>query len=169
MKTVLAFAATLGLCLVLALPVSAGGNGVLTMTVTTKNAVTSFPNDPPLCNTPAGTVILTYNSVFHFTIHSDGTFSDTGTMAGDVVLVPSDASQPSFTGHFADWFNDHGVATFGPNGPINGTDTSNSTMSVHATGSDGSTLDAHSIFKGQFTIVGGNFIPVQILHSRATC
>jgi hypothetical protein len=170
MKTALAFAAGLMLCLVLAIPALAGG--ATTMTVTAKNQSQSFSNTPPLCNTPAGTVTLTYNSVFHFTVQPDGmTFSDTGTLAGTFALVPTDPTQPSASGNFMDWFGDHGVATFGPNGPINGTDTAMGTMSLQGALSTGAKIDAHSVMKGVFNIVGGNFVfpPVETLIFKATC
>jgi len=169
MKTVLACAASLALCLVLAVPASAGGNGAQTSTVTLQNQFATFPNNPPLCNSPQGQVSITFNVVFHLTVQSDGTFSDTGTMAGTLVFVPTDASLPTFTGTIADWFGDQGVATFGQFGPINGTATDTSTMMVQAMGSDGSKFDAHSVFKGQFAIVNGAFIPLQILINKATC
>ena len=170
MKTVLAFGVGLMLCLVLAIPALAGG--ATTMTVTAKNQTMSYPNDPPLCNTPPGTVTLTYNSVFHFTIRPDGmTFIDTGTQAGTFTLVPTDSTLPSASGNFSDWFDDHGVATFGPNGPLNGTDTAMGTMHVQGTFSDGATIDAHAVTKGVFNIVDGNFVspPVETLIFKATC
>jgi hypothetical protein len=171
MKTALAFAAGLMLSLVLAIPALAGG--ATTMTVTAKNQSLSFANNPPLCNTPPGTVTLTYNAVFHFTIHPDGsTYSDTGTQAGTFTFVPTDSTQPSASGNFSDWFGDHGVATsFGPNGPINGTDTSMGTMNLQGAFSTGAKIDAHSVMKGVFNIVGGNFVfpPVETLIFKATC
>jgi hypothetical protein len=170
MKTALAFAAGLMLCLVLAIPALAGG--ATTMTVTLKNQSFLTSNNPPLCNTPPGAVTLTYNSVFHFTIQPDGsTFSDTGTMAGTFTFVPTDSTQPSASGHFMDWFNDHGVATFGPMGPINGTDTSMGTMSLQGKFSTGAKIDAHSVMKTVVMLVGGmpQFPPVQTLISKATC
>ena len=170
MKTTLAFAASIMLCLVLAIPAMAGG--ATTMTVTAKNQSMSFPNDPPLCGSPPGIVTLTFNSVFHFTVQPDGmTFSDTGTQAGSFAFAPTDPSLPSASGRFSDWFGDHGVATFGPTGPINGTDTSMGTMNLQGTFSNGTTIDAHSVMKGVFNIVGGNFQfpPVETLIFKATC
>jgi hypothetical protein len=170
MKTSLAFAASLMLCLVLAIPAQAGG--AMTMTITAKNQSISFPNDPPLCNTPPGTVTLNFNSVFHFTVEPDGmTFSDTGTQAGTFTFVPTDSTLPSASGTFSDWFGDHGVATFGPMGPLNGTDTSMGTMNLQGRFSTGATVDAHSVMKGVFNIVGGNFQfpPVETLIFKATC
>ena len=170
MKTALAFAAGLMLCLVLAIPALAGG--ATTMTVTAQNQSMSFPNSPPLCGTPPGIVTLTYNQVFHFTVLADGmTFSDTGTQAGSFTFAPTNTNLPTASGRFSDWFGDHGVATFGPNGPLNGTDTSMGTMNLQGTFSTGAKIDAHSVMKGVFTIVGGNFVfpPVETLIFKATC
>jgi hypothetical protein len=172
MKTALAFVAGVMLCLVLAIPASAGG--ATTMTVTAQNQSRVIANDPPLCGSAPGLVTLTYNSVFHFTVQPDGhTFSDTGTMAGTFALAPYDAKQPSVSGHISDWFGDHGVATFDPNGggPLNGTDTSMGTMNLQGRYSTGATFDAHAVMKGVFNIVDGNFVfpPVETLIFRATC
>lgn len=170
MKTAFAFAAGLMLCLVLAIPASAGG--ATTMTVAQQNQTMSFPNDPPLCNTPPGVVTLNFNGVFHFTVQPDGmTFSDTGTQAGTFSFAPTDATLPTASGRFSDWFDDHGVATFGPMGPLNGTDTSMGTMNLQGRFSTGATIDAHSVMKGVFNIVGGNFQfpPVETLIFKATC
>jgi autotransporter adhesin len=173
MKSLFAFAASLMLILGLAVPASAGGNGAQAMTVTSKNVVLVLqfdPNQPTLCNTPPATVTITYNAVFHFTIHSDGTFSDTGTMTGSIVAVALNPTQPTYSGHLEDWFDDHGVATaFGPNGPLNGTETSQSVMNIQATGTDGSRIDAHSDFKGDFAIVDGNLLPIRLLLAKSTC
>jgi hypothetical protein len=170
MKTALAFAASLMLCLALAVPALAGG--ATTMTVTAQNQSMSFANDPPLCNTPPGEVTLNFNSVFHFTVLPDGmTFSDTGTQAGTFSFAPTDKTQPSASGRFSDWFDDHGVATFGPMGPVNGTDTAMGTMNLQGSFSTGAKIDAHSVMKGVFNIVGGQFQfpPVETLIFKATC
>jgi hypothetical protein len=92
------------------------------------------------CTNEPGTVTLTYNGIFHATELTSGqgagTFWATGTMTGDFVIEPNDATQPSYTGHFATWFGDN-------NNLHNGTETS--ILSVHGTGSDGSTLRFHDV------------------------
>jgi hypothetical protein len=115
------------------------GAGAVSYTQTFHNATDVQPFGNPCTNEP-GTVTLTYNGVFHATELTSGqgagTFWVTGTMTGDFVITPDDASQPSYTGHFATWFGDN-------NNLHNGTETS--TLSVHGTGSDGSTLRFHDV------------------------
>ncbi len=119
--------------------ISAAGAGAVSSTQTFHNATDSQPFGNPCTNAP-GTVTLTYNGVFHITYLTSGqgagTFWVTGTMTGDFVFAPDDASQPSYSGHFATWFGDN-------NNLYNGTETS--TLSLHGTGSDGSTLRFHDV------------------------
>jgi hypothetical protein len=118
---------------------SAAGAGAVSYTQTYRHATDVQPLLIPCTNEP-GTVTLTYNGVFHATELTSGqgvgTFWATGTMTGDFVIAPDDATQPSYTGHFATWFGDN-------NNLHNGTETS--TLSLHGTGSDGSTLRFHEV------------------------
>ncbi|SRR5258706_456659 len=119
--------------------ISAAGAGAVSYTQTFHNATDVQPLGNPCTNAP-GTVTLTYNGVFHATGLTSGqgagTFWVTGTMTGDFVITPDDATQPSYSGHFATWFGDN-------NNLNNGTETS--ILSVHGTGSDGSTLRFHDV------------------------
>ncbi len=117
----------------------ADGAGAVNYTQTFHNATDSFPAANPCTGDPA-MITMTYNGVFHVTELTSGrgagTLWATGTQAGDIVITPSDPSLPTYTGHFAAWFGDN-------NNLQNGVETS--TISIHATGSDGSTLDYHDV------------------------
>jgi hypothetical protein len=122
-----------GLLLFPASSAFADGNGATTFTQTFHNATQSFVDVTPCRGYPA-TVNLTYNGVFHTTVNKAGDFWVTGTMTGDVFAVPLDPSLPTFSGHFTTWF---GGAENNQNAVLH------STFSVHATGSDGSTISFH--------------------------
>jgi hypothetical protein len=114
----------------------AGGNGAFTDTQTVHNATQTFPTGS-LCGTPSGTVTITYNGVFHINVNKAGDFWVTGTQEGWFVLVPDDATMPTFEGHFATWFgesdnnrNDVQHDTFNARGTA--TDGSGATVEVHA-------------------------------------
>ncbi len=113
----------------------ADGNGATTFTQTFHNAVDSFPNPNPCTDVP-GTVTLTYNGVFHFTVNKDGDYWDTGNQTGDFVFTPDDASQPSYTGHFHNWFGDS---------INNHNQVDHMTFQLNGVGSDGSTLTLHEV------------------------
>ena len=124
---VLAFAAT----------ASAGGNGAQTFTQVDKNVVEVMPPSPDTanpCSGALGTLTLTYNDVFHGTMLPNGTSWFTGTLTGTLLFIPVDSSNPTYTGHFTNWFGDE-------NNQRNGVE--HSTFNVNATGSDGSHLLFH--------------------------
>jgi type 1 fimbria pilin len=83
-----------------------------------------------LCSGAPGMLTIVYSGVLHTTALEDGTIHVTGT----VTFVPEDPSQPSFTGHLAEWFDTN-------------VNSSNSTMTVAENvllhGSDGSLGKAH--------------------------
>lgn len=121
----------------------AAGAGTVTFTQTFHNAVQVMNPGPPdfaanPCTGDPGTLTLTYNGVFHVTEQTSGqgagTSWATGTQTGDLLFVPTDPGLPSYTGHFTAWFGDE-------NNLQNGVE--HSTLTVHATGSDGSTLTFH--------------------------
>ncbi len=111
----------------------ADGNGATTFTQTYHNATDSFVDFVPCAGFQA-TITTTYNGVFHFTVNKAGDFWATGTMTGSVVAVPLDPANPTYTGHFTTWF---GEADNKQNG------VQHSTFTVHATGSDGSSITFH--------------------------
>ena len=121
-------------------PASAQGAGAVSFTQTDKNVTQSDPNNVNPCSGASGTLTQTFNDVFHITTLTSGigagTFWATGTVEGTVKFVPNDASQPTYTGHFATWFGDN-------NNLRNGAETS--TFSAQVTGSDGSRLNIHEV------------------------
>jgi hypothetical protein len=125
--------------LVFTVTAAAAGAGAVSFTQTFHNATDSFPAANP-CSGAPGTVSVTYNGVFHVTTLTSGqgagTFWATGTMTGEFVLTPDDATQPTYTGHFTTWFGDN-------NNLRNGTETA--ILSLHGVGSDGSTLRFHDV------------------------
>jgi hypothetical protein len=137
MRRILALAVlVLGIGGVLAFTVtaaSADGNGAQTFTQTFKNQTDQFVDFVP-CRDYQATITITYNGVLHFTVNKAGDFWATGTMTGTAAVVPLDASNPSFTGHFTMWFGES-------DNKQNGVD--HSTFTVHLAGSDGSTIKAH--------------------------
>lgn len=118
---------------------SAAGAGAESFTQTFHNATDSFATPNPCTGVPS-TVTETYDGAFHATLLTSGqgagTFWATGTMTGDFLLTPDDATQPSYSGHFTEWFGDN-------DNLHNGTQTA--TLAVHGTGSDGSTLLFHEV------------------------
>jgi len=137
LRLVLASVAVIALLLLAAPNARAAGAGAVSFTQTFKNVTETFHDVNPCSGAPA-TITITYNGVFHITQLTSGqgagTFWATGTQTGNFVLVPDDSTQPTYTGHFTDWFGDN-------NNLQNGTETS--TFTVHGIGSDGSTLRFH--------------------------
>jgi len=80
-------------------------------------------------------VTVTYNGVFHITVGPNGVHG-TFTQAGTFTAVPFDASDPTFTGHFAIW----GGFNLNPN---NEADTF--TFELRGVGTDGSVLNFHAV------------------------
>lgn len=137
--------ATLGLVALVALLFAgtpnafAAGGSATTFTQTFHNATQVINPGPPdfganPCTGDPATITLTYNGVFHVTVLPSGASWATGTMTGTAVLAPTDSSLPTYTGHFTSWFGDE-------NNQQNGVE--HSTLTIHATGSDGSTLTFH--------------------------
>jgi hypothetical protein len=123
-----------GVLLALAGSAFAGGNGAQTFTQIDKNVVEVDPGNQNPCSGAVGLLTLTYNDVFHGTTLANGTSWFTGTITGTLSFVPDDASNPSYTGHFSQWFGDD-------NNLKNGVE--NGTFNVTALGSDGSQLLYH--------------------------
>ncbi len=128
----------LALVVVLLIPAAtalAGGNGSYTYTQTYQNATDEFVQ-PLSCTNGLADITITYNGVFHYTVDKAGDFWGTGTQTGTVLAIPLDPSQPTYTGHFTIWF--------GENDNLSNSN-STSTFSVHATGSDGSTMNFQEV------------------------
>ncbi|TCO36072.1 hypothetical protein EV652_101963 [Kribbella steppae] len=113
----------------------------VTETTTQKNLVETFvdivPNSNCVEEGPLYTITTTTNLIMHSTIFDDGREHDTFTQTGTFVAVPlEDPTLPSYTGKVTIWggFNANGAT-------VNGTFTFN----LHATGSDGSTINTHQV------------------------
>jgi hypothetical protein len=109
----------------------------VTETTVLKDLVETFVDVVPTCEEggPLYTVTTTSNFIEHTTTFDDGRIHATFTQTGTVVAVPlEDPSLPSYTGRFTVWggFNQNGKT-------VNGT----FTITVHLTGSDGSTVNTH--------------------------
>jgi hypothetical protein len=93
-------------------------------------ATEEFVDVNPCTGDPA-TIQLTYNGVLHESTAANGSMHVTGTQTGTIVVTPLDPTLPSYTGHFTAWFG----------GNLNSrTEGFWFTLSVKATGSDGSQL-----------------------------
>lgn len=148
--------AVAGVSLVGATAAQAGGNGAQTFTQIDKNVVQVMPpgsgNGNP-CSGADGTLTLTYNDVFHGTINKTGSWF-TGTLTGTLLFVPLDPSQPTYSGHFTNWFGDENNLK---------NDVEPSTFNVNASGSDGSHLVFHE--NDQATMNANGVITVSFQHA----
>lgn len=138
--------AVAGLLLIAAPAVLADGNGATTFTQTVHNVTQTFPNTNPCTGVP-GTLSITYNAVFHYTVNKAGDFWDTFNETGDFSFVPTDVAQPSYTGHFHMWFGD----SFNNQNQVD-----HFTFQVIGTGSDGSTLTFHEV--GHFSVSASGIV-----------
>jgi hypothetical protein len=132
------FAAVLAAGLLLLIGAPAYAAPPVTTTNTEKNLVETFVDVVPTCEEdgPLYTITTTSNLIEHTTTFDDGRTHETFTQTGTFVAVPlEDPDLPSFTGKFTVWggFNQNGNT-------VNGT----FTMTVHGTGSDGSTFRVHA-------------------------
>jgi hypothetical protein len=118
---------------------AAAGAGTVTYTQTFKDLAETFPFSNPCTGAP-GTATVTINSVMHVTFVTSGQgagdFHAIGSQTGDGVLTPTDPALPTYTGRFTSHFDDN-------NNLRNGA--AATTLSIHAIGSDGSTLDFHMV------------------------
>jgi hypothetical protein len=135
--------------------VHAAGAGAVTFTQTDHNLTTVQASSNPCTGAP-GTLTTTVNDVFHGTMLANGTDWFTGTITGTFTFVPTDTTQPSYTGHFTDWFNQNANLQ---NGNLTFTTT------IHGTGSDGSSLTFHEV--GHITMSASGQITVAF--DKATC
>ena len=103
----------------------------------------SFPTANP-CTGDLGTVTVTYNSVFHTSVDATGGVHVTATLTGTFDFAPDDASKPSYTGRFTNWFG----VNIGANGQG-----SWSTFSLTGYGSDGSVIHFNGVT--QFHLANG--------------
>ena len=124
--------AATGLLLFTAVPASAAATS---NTETVHGITESFPTLNP-CTGDPGIATVTYNGVFHTSIDATGGTHLTGTMTGTFEFAPTDATQPSFTGRFTNWFG----GNIGANGQGFW-----STFSLTGYGSDGSVIHFNGV------------------------
>jgi hypothetical protein len=110
------------------------------------------------CSGAVATLTIVFSGVIHTTDLEDGTVHVTGTMTGTVTFVPDDPSQPSFTGHLAEWLGENVNA-------------SNSTIAVAENvvlhGSDGSLGKGHILF--DLTVNANGTVTSSIDTDQLTC
>jgi hypothetical protein len=111
-----------------------------------------------LCSGAPGTLTIVFSGVIHTTDLEDGTSHVTGTMTGTVRFVPDDPSQPSFTGHLAEWFGQNVNAG-------NSTITIADNIVLH--GSDGSLGKQHIVF--HLTVNANGTVTSSIDTDELTC
>jgi hypothetical protein len=110
------------------------------------------------CSGAPGTLTIVFSGVLHTTDLGDGTFHVTGTMTGTVTFVPDDPSQPSFTGHLAEWSGQNVNAS-------NATITIAENVVLH--GSDGSLGKGHILF--HLTVNANGTVTSSIDVDQLTC
>jgi hypothetical protein len=125
---------------------AASGAGVVHFKQVFHDATQTFPSTVPCTGVP-GNVTLNYNGVVHGMFltsgHAAGTGKFTATQTGTFVFVPDNSSLVSYTGKFTTWFG---------NSVNLKSNISSSTLTIHAIGSDGSTLKFHDVM--HITIIG---------------
>lgn len=103
----------------------------------THDGTVTMPSANPCTGAP-GMVTLNYHDASHFSSNASGGISFTDTMNGKFSFVPTDSSQPSYTGNFTSW----------DGGQMNGNNQETvftATFSVKGKGSDGSHLVYHEV------------------------
>jgi hypothetical protein len=130
--------AATGLLVFTAAPASAAASST---TETVHGVTESFPEVNP-CTGDPGIVTVTYNGVFHTSIDATGGTHLTGTLTGTFEFAPTDATQPSFTGRFTNWFG----GNIGANGQGFW-----STFSLTGRGSDGSVIHFNGVMQFHFS------------------
>jgi hypothetical protein len=132
--------AATGLLFGTAAPTSAAASST-TQTVHQFTETFATPNP---CTGDLGTVTTTSNGVFHMSVDATGGTHITGTMTGTFEFVPDDATLPTFTGRFTNWFG----GNVGANGQGFW-----STFSLTGYGSDGSVIHFNGVM--QFHLSNG--------------
>ena len=138
LRTLISLIAVSGLLLLSAAPAGAAAS------VSTENVhrfTETFPSENP-CTGDLGIVTVTYNGVFHTSVDATGGSHLTGTVTGRFEFEPTDASQPSFTGRFTQWFG----GNIGANGQGFW-----STFSLTGYGSDGSVIHFNGVMQFHYS------------------
>jgi hypothetical protein len=136
-KRLISSIAALGAVLLMAVTAHASGAGAVSVTQTFHNATQSMSSNQPCTGVP-GNLTLTFNGVSHFTFLTSGVGAGTGwgtfTATGTFSFVGEDGV--TFTGQFTNWDGENlNLKNFA----------ATSTLIVHGTGSDGSSLTFHEV------------------------
>lgn len=134
--------------------VFADGDGSTIQTIHFDNVTLSFPSANP-CSGAPGTLTLTYSGVFHQATNPTGDVHLTTTIQGPFVFVPTDPTQPTYTGHYESWDGQD---------VNNQNSVSHDTLNLTGTGSDGSHLSFHLIDHASVSASG-----VTLTFSDAVC
>jgi hypothetical protein len=140
LKKLIPLIAAAGLLLLTAAPTSAAASPT---TQTVHRVTDRFLTVNP-CTGAQGFATVTYNGVLHMSVDATGGTHVTGTLTGRFEFAPTDASQPSYTGRFTNWF--------GGNTGANG-EGFWSTFSLTGYGSDGSVIHFNGVT--QFHVSNG--------------
>ena len=153
MRRAISSFAALGAVLLMAIPAQA--DGATTFTQNFHNATMTFDIANP-CTGVAGTVTETFNAVVHTTFLANGTGWGTFTMEGMFTLAQ--VNGVIYTGHVMGWD--------GFNFNLNNF-TATATFSLHATGSDGTTLSFRDVF--HITVLAGPPPTVVVMFDKPSC
>jgi hypothetical protein len=145
-----------GLALAGVLLVPTAASATETETIHLDDTLSSLAVNP--CSGVRGTQTIDFSSVLHFTAVDNDAFHVTGTLTGTFTFVPEDPSQPTYTGHFTSWFN---LIVNSSNS------TTTQTLNVVLTGSDGSQLKEHALFR--FTRTADGTVTAVIQTDEFTC
>jgi hypothetical protein len=91
--------------------------------------------------------------------------SVTGTNTGTITFVPADPTQPAYTGHFAQTFGGSGTLDASTGELVVGEETS--TYTVHASGSDGTSITYHEV--SHVTVNPNGTVTVTFDRPTASC
>jgi hypothetical protein len=160
MRRAISSFAALGAVLLMTVPAQANGAGAVSITQTFHNATMFVAASPNPCTGVPGDLTLTYNGVAHMTVLTSGVGAGTGwgtfTATGALNVVQVDGV--IYTGHFTTWdgFN-FNLQNF----------TGTGTFSLHATGTDGSTLRYHEVM--HITALLGPTPTIIVSFDKPTC
>jgi type 1 fimbria pilin len=149
-------ACLMGLTLAAALLAPAAAFAAETQTIHFSGTDSRASQNP--CSGAPGTLTIVFSGVLQTTDLEDGTSHVTGTMTGTVTFVPDDPSQPSYTGHLAEWFGDNLNSS-------NSTSTVAENIVLH--GSDGSLGMRHILV--HLTVNPDGTVTSSIEADRLTC
>ena len=90
------------------------------------------------CTGAPGTESVTFKGVTHTSVSANGSMHHTATVTGQILFVPDDPSQPTYSGKFTAW----DAQNLAPGATI----TSTAAFHITLTGSDGSKISNRGVF-----------------------